>query len=321
MKAVTVFAPATVANVAVGFDLLGFPIEGVGDLITVTQTKEPLVCIEEIGVQNQIVEAKTIQELRSLPTDPLKNSCTKGLVKLIEDKRLKFGFSVKIKKGIPLGSGMGGSAASAVGAVVAANRFLKKPLRIEELLSYALVGEEAASGAKHADNVAPCLYGGLVLTRKLEPADIIALPIPREILCVVVHPNLRVDTKAAREILSPQLSLKTHVEQSSYLSGFIAGCFLKDCDMIGRSLCDVLIEPQRSGLVPGFDLVKAAALSAGAMGCSLSGSGPSLFAWVISERKAKKVKAAMLEAFAVSGLSGQAWISAIRKKGAGVVAR
>jgi len=319
MKQVTVFAPATVANVAVGFDLLGFPISGIGDEITLIQTNARGIEISEITALPTVSDRKEIEALKALPRVAELNSATKGLLALMNEQKLDFGFKVEIKKGISLGSGMGGSAASAVGAIVAANQFLPAPLPPAKLFSYALLGEEAASGAQHGDNVSPCLYGGLTLTHSIDPVDIISIPVPKKVLCALVHPLLRVDTREARRILKSDLSLKTHVEQASHLAAFIAGCFQGDLALIGRSLKDLLIEPQRAPLVPSFDSVKAAALQEGALGCSLSGSGPSLFAWVDSPERGAKVKEAMLLAFQEAGIAASGWVCSINLDGAKVL--
>jgi len=313
MKSVTVFAPATVANVAVGFDLLGFSLAGVGDEITVTRRTQPGIGIEKIESAGAEVSQA---ELDSLPRDPQKNTATVGVLQLLADHPLPFGLNFSIRKGIPLGSGMGGSAASAVAGVVAANAFLAHPLARETLLGYALMGEEVASGSRHADNAAPCLYGGLVLALSAE--KIISLPLPASIRCVLVHPHLRVETRQARAVLSPQVSLQTHVHQSAKLAGFLAGCFQSNLSLIQSSLQDLIIEPQRAHLVPGFAEAKAAALNAGALGCSLSGSGPSVFAWSENEIKAEAICKAMVHAFTARGIETDSWISEILTPGASV---
>jgi homoserine kinase len=298
------FAPATVANVAVGFDLLGFPIEGVGDRVTV----------ERLDAREVRVAGVTGCDL---PTDPLRNTATVGLVRLIEERDLAHGFAVSIEKGIPLGSGMGGSAASAVGAIVAASALLDQPLTAAEQLRYALFGEEAASGSRHADNAAPCLLGGLTLTRSSE--DVVPIPVPAMIRCVLVHPHARLDTRAARAVLRREVPLADHVRQSANLAAFIAGCFTNDLALIGRSLVDLIVEPQRAPLIRGFAAVKRAALDAGALGCSISGAGPSLFAWATDDAAAA-IGAAMVGAFAAEGVPADAWISPIAAQGARVVA-
>ncbi|HEV2132316.1 MAG TPA: homoserine kinase, partial [Longimicrobiaceae bacterium] len=228
-------------------------------------------------------------------------------------------FEVTIEKGIPLSSGMGGSAASAVAAAVAANAFLAAPLPPERLLSYALIGEAVASGSSHGDNLAPCLLGGMVLVRSLQPPDLVPIPVPTAIRCVLVHPRLRVETRTARQVLPREVPLHSCIEQSANLAGFLAGCYGGELDLIRRSLVDVLIEPHRQALVPGFQAVKRAAMQSGALGCSLSGAGPSLFAWCADEQVGRQVCDRMIDAFAAEGIAAEGWVSRVDVPGARVV--
>jgi homoserine kinase len=316
LQTATAFAPATVGNVGVGFDLLGFAIESVGDRITVSRHDEAgVVFIDPPGSL-----ANWSSGGDGLPLDPQKNTATAGLLQLCRDLSLDFGFRVAIRKGIPIGSGMGGSAASAVGAIVAANALLEKPLTREQMLKYAVTGEFVASGSRHADNVAPCLFGGLTLALPGEPSQVVELPVPAGILCVLVHPEMRLDTRESRAVLKPDLTLQKFVEQSGNLAGFIAGCQQGHLDLIRRTLSDVVIEPQRAHLIPGFNEVKAAALKNGAIGCSISGAGPSVFAWVPNRGIADQVRTGMKEAFLRAGLPAvEAWVSPISQKGAYVL--
>lgn len=304
----TAFAPATVGNAAVGFDILGFSLGTVGDRITVTRTPK----VGEISISS-------ISD-HSLPVDPAKNTATAGLLQFCSDLKLNFGFQLEIQKGIPIGSGMGGSAASAVGAIVAANALIEDPLPRENLMKYALIGESIASGSMHADNVAPCLYGGLTLalvTPSKASPTIIQIPVPNEILCVLVHPAMRLDTRQSRAVLKSEISLKTYVEQSALLAGFMASCYTGDLTLLGQSLSDILIEPQRAHLIPGFNAVKKAALEAGALGCSISGAGPSIFAWTNSRPIAERLRTVMVNEFMKANHpSVEAWISPISQKGA-----
>lgn len=314
MRSATAFAPATVANVAVGFDILGFAIESVGDVVTVSVTDDGSVRI------NEILDETGGPASLDVPLDAERNAATVGLVKLREDLRLDFGFQVGLRKGIALGSGMGGSAASAVGGLIAANSLLETPLSREALMKYALLGEQAASGASHPDNIAPCLLGGMTLVLSGEPFRYVSLPVPEEILAVIIHPRIRLDTRRARAILKADVSLANHVRQSASLAGFISGCFTRDVEMIGQSLDDFLIEPQRAPLIPGFAEVKAAALQQGALGASISGSGPSVFALVTSEQTAARVRDAMESAFRAQGVTEvDSWISPVNRQGARIV--
>lgn len=304
----TAFASATVGNVAVGFDILGFSTDSIGDRVTVRRIDEPTVRIGEIdGVVTE------------LPRSADENTATVGLVQLIAERQLGFGFEVDIHKGIPLGSGMGGSAASAVAAVVAANGLLDDVLDLEQMLGYALLGESVASGEVHGDNVTPCLYGGLTLTRALDPIDVVRIPVPESIHCVLVNPKMRIDTHEARQIIPGKLPLKDYVNQSANLAGFLAGCYRNDTDMIQRSLSDMLIEPHRAPLIRGFGKVREAALSEDALGCSISGSGPSVFAWCKGKACARRVRDAMVEAFGREDIEARAWISPVDAPGASLV--
>jgi len=322
VRSATAFAPATVANVAVGFDILGFAIESVGDVVTVTLTdggSDRGTDRASVRIREILNDTGTSGAL-DISLDPARNAATVGLIKLCDELRLNFGFEVTIRKGIALGSGMGGSAASAVGALVAANSLLERPLPTEALLEYALLGEQAASGTAHPDNIAPCFFGGMTLVLSLHPLRHVSLPVPASILTVLVHPRLRVDTHSARSILKPSVPLTDHVQQSANLGGFIAGCFGNDVEMIGHSFSDLIVEPQRAHLIPGFARVKATAMESGALGASISGSGPSVFAWVTSDQAAAQVRDAMVQAFRSNGLTEvDSWISPVSRQGATII--
>ena len=238
---------------------------------------------------------------------------------MLQELGLPFGFKVSIEKGIPLSSGMGGSAASSVAAVVAANGFLPNSLSKSELLRFALEGERAASGAIHADNVAPSLFGGLTLIRSTDPIDVINIPYPK-LFCVLIHPDIKVETKYARSVLATHLSLHQFVQQSAHLASFIAGCFQQDVELIKRSCKDFVIEEQRAHLIAGFYDVQIAALKANALACSISGSGPSIFALAANEQDSKLIKDAMILAFNKNGISKlDSWISPINQIGARII--
>lgn len=314
MKSATAFAPATVANVAVGFDILGFAIDSIGDAVTVSIVDQPSVKIREI------TDAAGSSLDREIPLDPARNTASVGLIGLREELRLEFGFEVSLRKGIALGSGMGGSAASAVAALIAANALLERPLPRESLWEYALLGEQVASGTAHPDNVTPCLFGGLTLVTSVKPFRYVQLPVPESILTVIAHPHCRVDTRDARSMLKSDVPLSAHVRQSANLGGFIAGCYTNDLELLRQSLVDVLIEPQRASLIPAFAAVQAAALDAGAIGASISGSGPSVFAWVTSEQSAVRVREAMVLAFEAGQVNEvDSWVSPVSREGARVL--
>ncbi len=298
------FAPATVGNVAVGFDILGHTFPAIGDRVRATRSARTGVRITGItGVASE------------LPADAERNTAGKAVLSLAGALGLSFGIDLEIDKGIPLGSGLGGSAASAVAAVFAANALLERPLSRLELLKHALQGEAVASGSLHADNVAPSLFGGLVLTVGIENAEVRQIPVPPGIRCVLVHPRMFISTRDARAILSPELTMPDVIRQTANLAGFLAGCFTNDLPLIRHALTDVLIEPQRARLIPGFADVKRAAMEAGALGCSISGAGPSVFAWC-EESQAFAAAGRMIGAFAKHGLASDQWIAEIGMDGA-----
>ena len=305
----TAFAPATVANVAVGFDLLGFAFAEAGDRVTVTRTDNAAA---------GSVQLTSVEPGEGLPEDPNQNTAIVALKTMVGDVRPGFGLDVTLRKGIPPGSGMGGSAASAVGAVVAANALLDQPISLRGLFHYALAGEAVASGAAHGDNVAPCLYGGLCAVLPA-PHRILQLSVPDGLLCVVVCPNTKLDTRAQRSLLRSDISLSSHVEQAGHLAGFVAACYSNDLELLARSFRDVIVEPQRAPHIPGFAQAQAAALEQDALGCSIAGSGPSLFAWVTSAEDADRVRIAVLAALAGERLEADAWIGPVGGPGAKIV--
>lgn len=303
----TAFAPASVGNVAIGFDILGFAIDALGDRVTVTRSATPGVSISAVrGVAGE------------LPREPSDNTAGMALLAMQQALEPPFGFALEIDKGIPLGSGLGGSAASAVGAVVAAGALLAKPCEPLELLKFAMAGEAVASGSRHVDNIAPSLYGGLVLTVGIDHPRVKRIPVPSAIRAVIVHPHMYLATAKARAILRRSVELSDFVWQTANLAGFISGCYTDDLDMIRASFEDVVIEPQRAALIPGFSEVRHAAMTAGAFGCSISGAGPSMFAWAL-DAMAPAVLAAMREAFARHSLATDGWIVELRSAGARVI--
>jgi len=307
--AATAFAPATVGNVGVGFDILGHAFGVIGDRVRAERGAEPGVRIRAI--------AGAVEEL---PREPARNTAGQAVLSLAQAVPLDFGIELSIEKGIPLGSGLGGSAASAVAAVVAANALLDSPLPAEALLPHAIAGEAVASGARHADNVAPALFGGLVLTVGIDNPRIRQIPVPAAIRCVLIHPRMFLSTRQARGVLTRLVDLSDVVWQTANLAGFLAGCYANDLVLLRESFEDVLIEPQRAKLIPGFTAAKRAALAAGALGCSISGAGPSVFAWC-EEGNAAAVREGMLGAFQGAGLECDHWIAPIGGDGARIVER
>ncbi len=298
------FAPASVGNVAVGFDILGHSVNVAGDRVRATRVPERRVTIAGItGI------------VPGLPMEPERNAASAAVAALMERLTLDFGFELTIDKGIPLGSGLGGSAASAVAAVVAAAALLPGPVGKVHLLKSAMRGEEAACGAAHVDNIAASLYGGLVLTVGVDDPVVRQVPVPDIVRCVLVRPHMELSTRRSREILQQTVKLSDVVWQHANLAGFLAGCFTGDLGLIRASLEDVVIEPQRSRLIPGFEAVKEAAMLNGSLGCSISGGGPTIFAWC-EEPQATAVCAAMVGAFRAHGVATDAWISPIDSVGA-----
>jgi homoserine kinase len=303
----TAFAPASVANVAIGFDILGFSVSALGDRVTVSRTQGSGVTISDItGVAEK------------LPTDPAQNTAGRALLAMQEALQPGFGFEMRIDKGIPLGSGLGGSAASAVGAVVAANALLPQPRSKLELLKYAVQGEAVASGSLHIDNISPSLFGGLVLTVGIDHPRVKQIPVPEGVRAVIMHPHMFLSTRQARAILKRSVELSDFVWQTANLAGFISGCYTNDLDMIRASFEDVVIEPQRQALIPGFPGVRLAAMQAGALGCSISGAGPTLFAWALA-KDAHRVLEAMRREFAPHSNHIDEWLVDIGSDGASVI--
>ncbi|MCP5467171.1 MAG: homoserine kinase [Steroidobacteraceae bacterium] len=303
----TAFAPASVGNVAIGFDILGFAVDALGDRITVTRVPTPGVRIT--GCSGLVTE---------LPTEAERNTASRALLALNVAVKPDFGFEMHIEKGIPLGSGLGGSAASAVGAVVAANALLAEPLPKIELLKFAMQGEAVASGSLHVDNIAPSLFGGLVLTVGIDQPRVKQIPVPDGVMAVIAHPHMFLSTQQARAILKHEVAMSDFVWQTANLAGFISGCYTSDLDLIRESLNDVVIEPQRRQLIPGFSTVRSAALAAGALGCSISGAGPTMFAWVPRD-EATAVREAMIAEFARNGVEVDHWVVPVQSAGARVI--
>jgi len=304
---IVAFAPATVANVGIGFDILGHTVEAVGDRVRLRRIEEPEVRIRAVtGIAG------------NLPVEPGSNTAGRALQAMCAALGLGFGFEIEIEKGIPLASGMGGSAASAVAAVVAANALIEEPAPRLKLLKFAMEGEIVASGSVHVDNIAPCLFGGLVLTVGIDHPRVKQIPVPASIRCVLVHPHMHLGTREARAVLKSDVTRSDFVWQTANLAGFISGCYSNDLDMIRDSFNDVIIEPQRRMLIPGFQDVQRSAMSHGALGCSISGAGPAIFAWAEIQH-AESVRAAMTAAFTAHGLESDSWISALDNAGARVV--
>ncbi len=300
-KTVKVYAPATIANLVCGFDVLGLCVEEPYDEMQVTLTNNREVIIKSSNGFN-------------LPVDPALNTAGAPLLEMMNFLQTDIGFEVAITKNIKPGSGVGSSAASAAGAVVAANYLLGNIFSKEEMVSFAMFGEKAATGVKHADNVAPGIYGGVTLIRSIFPLDIISLPTP-DLWVSVVHPQIEIRTSDARQILKKQVLLKDAIKQWGNIAGLVAGFMKNDLDLIGRSLEDVIIEPIRSILIPGFENLKANCKNAGALGGGISGSGPSVFMLSKNEEIAHAVKNEMTAVYKKMELAYQVYVTKINREG------
>jgi homoserine kinase len=302
---ITVHAPATVANMVCGFDVLGFAVEAPYDIMQLRLRNGPGILIHNDDEFN-------------LPTDPEKNVAGAALQAMLEELEPGIGFELIIKKQIKPGSGVGSSAASSAGAVVAANEILGKRFANEDLVRFAMNGEKLASGVKHADNIAPCIYGGVTLIRSIFPLDIVSIA-PPELFVTIVHPQIEVRTSDARSILKQQVSLKDAIRQWGNIAGLVAGLLQQDYDLIGRSLEDVLIEPVRSILIPGFDAIKKVSKEAGALGGGISGSGPSIFMLSTSEATARSVESAMQLIYQRLSVPHYTYVTTINRNGVQII--
>ncbi len=305
MKKVIIKSPGTVANLVCGFDILGLALNEPNDIMELTLLDEPRVIIHN-------------KDEFDLPTDPEKNVAGVVLLSIMEKMDNKIGFEVTIEKHIKPGSGIGSSAASAAGAAVAANHMLGNIFSTDEVVQFAMNGEKLASGVKHADNIAPCILGGVTLIRSIHPLDIITIPSP-DLFVTVVHPQIEVRTSDARQILKQQVSLKDAIRQWGNIAGLVTGFMKNDLDLIGRSLEDVIIEPVRSILIPGFAEVKKNCKEAGALGGGISGSGPSVFMLSKDEGTAKAVESVMKDVYTRIGIDFNTYVTTINKTGVEIV--
>lgn len=305
MKKVKIKSPGTVANLVCGFDILGMALIEPADLMELTILSEPKVIIHNNDAFN-------------LPTDPEKNVAGVVLLSMMDSLNNNTGFEVIIEKHIKPGSGIGSSAASAAGAAVAANHLLGNIFTNDELVQFAMNGEKLASGVKHADNIAPCILGGVSLIRSIHPLDIVAIPSP-DLYVTVVHPQIEVRTSDARQILRQQVLLKDAIRQWGNIAGLVTGFLKNDFDLIGRSLEDVIIEPIRSILIPGFDEIKTKCKETGALGGGISGSGPSVFMLSKDQATAKAVETVMKAVYERIGIDYYTYVTTINKKGVEIV--
>jgi homoserine kinase len=302
MRELKIFSPATIANISCGFDVLGLALDTVGDEMTIRKVAKKGVSITKISGQN-------------LPLEVTKNVAGVAALALLAEIDCEFGFEIELDKRIKPGSGIGSSAASSAGAVWAINELLNKPFNTSDLVRFAMEGERLASGVAHADNVAPALFGGFALVRSYQPLDVIKIDTPSELFATVIHPQIEVKTSDARQILKTTVPLKDAIKQWGNVGGLISGLYTENYELIGRSLEDYIIEPVRSILIPAFDDVKKQALQSGALGCGISGSGPSIFALCKGEKNALRVAKAMKLTYNKVGIEYDIHLSKINCKG------
>lgn len=303
---IKVFAPASVGNLIVGFDIMGMALDKPGDEIVVRLSDKPGLRISNIYGANG-----------KIPLEVEKNTAGVAAQRFLEHIGEEGrGIEMEIYKKMPFASGLGSSAASAVAGVMAVNEILKRPLEKRALLPFALQGEQIASNALHGDNVAPSLLGGIIFIRNNEEMDVHRIPSPRGLYATVIHPKIQIKTSDARGVLSDKILLKQHILQSGNLGGLIIGLYNSDFDLIGRSLQDIIIEPQRSKLIPGFDKIQESAMKEGALGCSISGAGPSIVALSANSLKAENIGNAMQKVFKDMKIESELFISTVNNEGA-----
>jgi homoserine kinase len=307
MKSIRAYAPATVANVCCGFDILGFPVDEPADEVVITLKDEP-----------GIVVTKITGDGGKLPLAAEKNTASVAVQSYLNSLGKSVGATIELHKGLPLGSGMGSSAASGVAALVAINELMGNPMKREELVPHAMEAERVACGAAHADNVAPSLLGGFVLIRNYHPLDVVAIPTPENLFCTLVHPHLELKTEDSRKVLKQSLPLKDAIAQSGNVAGLVLGLMKSDFDLIGRSLVDKIAEPIRSVFIPGFEEIRSAVKSSGGIGCGISGSGPTLFALSSSRELAVKLGEVMQQKFLQYKLVSDVFVSKVNQNGAGI---
>lgn len=299
---IRVFCPATIANVSCGFDILGLALDNVGDEMVIRKTNKKGIFITKITGQN-------------LPLETTKNVAGVAGLTLLEASNYQGGFEIEIYKNIKAGSGIGSSAASSTGAVWGMNKLLGEPFSTIDLVKFAMMGEQLASGVAHADNVAPALFGGFTLVRSYTPLDIVKIHTPTELYATVIHPQIEIKTSDSRKILKTNISLADGIKQWGNVGGLVAGLFTEDYDLIGRSLQDHIVEPIRAILIPAFDEVKSKSMNSGALGCGISGSGPSIFALSKGKEVAESVANAMQKIYQKIDIDYDIHVSAINLEG------
>jgi homoserine kinase len=302
------FAPATVANVCCGFDVLGFAVNFPGDEVILT-----------LNMSQEVTLSKIVGEGGRLPLDATKNTAGVAVQSFLKSIGKRQGVEIELYKNLPLGSGMGSSAASGVAALVAINHLMGNPLTRGQLVVHAMEAERIACGSAHADNVAPCLMGGFVLVRDYNPLDVIKIPATKNLYATLVHPHIELKTSDSRRVLKPTVNLKDAIAQTGNIAGLMIGLTSEDYSLISRSLKDTIAEPIRSAFIPGFEQVRNESVKAGALGCGISGSGPTMFALSIDHATATKVGEVMQLEFLKNNLKSEVYVSKVNQEGARIL--
>ena len=308
MNTIKAFAPATVANVCCGFDILGFSVDFPGDEVMLTLKDEPGIVITSIEGDDG-----------RLPKEALKNTAGVAVDSFLKSLDSNQGVEIKLIKNLPLGSGMGSSAASGVAALVAINHLMGNPFTREQMIPFAMEAERIACGSAHADNVAPSLLGGFVLVRDYHPLDVIKIPVAKGLYCTLIHPHLELKTSDSRRVLKPTVSLQDAIAQSGNIAGLMIGLTKPDYGLVSRSLKDVIAEPIRSVFIPGFDQIRKLVVQRGALGCGISGSGPTIFCLSTDNKIAQQVGESVQLQFLKSHLKSDVYVSKINDEGARIV--
>ena len=309
LSSIKVFAPATVANVVCGFDVLGFAVNEPGDEVIMRVTNKPGLTISKITGDNG-----------RLPLDPKKNTVSVSVQHYLESiGRTDIGLDIELHKKMPIGSGLGSSSASTVAGLFAAKALLGDETDAVKLLPFAMKGEEMACGHGHADNVAPALLGGFILIRSYEPLDIVRLPHPKGLYCAIVFPDVDVPTREARQIIRNKILMKDAVTQWGNIAGLVSGLFMSDIDLIGRSMKDILVEPVRSMLIPDFYKMREMAMELGAVSFGISGSGPSVFAFTRDEETARRITQKLQQHLTGIQINSNSYVSEINDEGPKVI--
>jgi len=307
-QTITVFAPATVANVSCGFDVFGFAVHDPGDTVQIKLREKPGVSIISIQGDNGV-----------LSSDPQKNTAGVAAQQFLDAFAPDAGVDIVLYKGLPVGSGLGSSAASSAAVLFGMNRLFGHPADEKELLVFGLRSEKTACGSAHGDNVIPSLLGGFVLIRSYDPLDICHLPVPDDLYCTLIYPHVEIETRKARELLPVNIPLRTAIRQWGNTAGFVAGLYRKDYELIARSMEDLIAEPARAGLIPHYYTVVESAIEAGALGCGISGSGPTIFALSKGKVIAENVCDTMKSVYIKSGTDFNTWISSVNMEGPRIV--